>query len=47
MKWRFAASTERLGTNEKRLLHALMGSAAMQNEREILRQILNEGTEGS
>ena len=46
MKWRSAASSERLGTNEKRLLHALMESASMQTEREILRQILNEGTKG-
>jgi hypothetical protein len=47
MKWRSAASSARLGTKEKRLLHALMESAAMQNERETLRQILNGGTKGS
>jgi hypothetical protein len=47
MKWRGAASSEPLHAEDKRLLQALIQSASMQTEHEILRRILKEGTTGS
>jgi hypothetical protein len=47
MKWRDAASCEPLDAEDKRLLKALIQSASMQTEHEVLRQILKEETKGS
>ncbi len=47
MKWRSAAFVERLKPDQIQLLQALIGSATMQSEQKILRQMLNGGTKGS